>query len=88
VPILVTGSDPSGEKFEESTHTMTVSGYGASIVLNHEVKLGQEITVRRVDKSREASVRVLYELARSPKGHLYGGAFIDPAVDLWEHASF
>ena len=83
VPILVTGVDANGEKFEESTHTVTISGYGASILLHRAVKPPQEITIHRVDKSRDANVRVLHELAKSEAGHLYGVAFVDPAADLW-----
>jgi hypothetical protein len=83
VPIFVSGEDVSGEKFEKSAHTVTLSGHGASIDLSHRLSPGQEITIRRVDKSRQAIARVLHTIARSERGNLYGVAFIDPAADLW-----
>ena len=83
VPILVTGVDANGEKFEETTHTVTISGYGASIILRHMVKPPEEILIHRIDKSRDAHVRVLHELARTAEGNLYGVAFVDPSADLW-----
>jgi hypothetical protein len=83
VPIFVTGEDTSGEKFEKSAHTVTLSGHGASIDLSHRLSAGQDITIQRLDKSRQAIARVLHTIARSEKGNLYGVAFVDPAVDLW-----
>ena len=84
VPILVTGENPKGEKFNESTRTHTISGYGGAIVLKQVVKPGQEILISRADKSRSANARVLHELARSKEEHLYGVAFVDPEADLWD----
>src|SRR5579872_3298069 len=72
VPILVTGVDARGEKFSESTCTVTISGYGASIILKRVVKPAEEILIQRIDKSHEANARVLHELSRSEEGHVYG----------------
>jgi hypothetical protein len=83
VPIFVEGLDANGEKFEESTHTKTLSGYGAAIILARQLKTAEEIIIHRIDRSRQASVRVLHELATCPEGHIYGVAFVDPAADLW-----
>ncbi len=66
-----------------STHTITLSGYGASILLIRQVKAGSQINIQRADKSREAVVRVLHELSKSDEGYTYGVCFVDPAVDLW-----
>lgn len=83
VPIMVSGLDVKGEQFTESTHTVTLSGYGASILLRRQLKSASQINIQRLDKSREAVVRVLHELSKSDEGYLYGVCFVDPAVDLW-----
>lgn len=83
VPIIVSGLDAKGEQFAELTHTITLSGYGASILLIRQVKAGSQINIQRADKSREAVVRVLHELSKSDEGYTYGVCFVDPAVDLW-----
>ena len=83
VPILINGVDSKGQPINESTHTVNLSGFGASIVTKHALKLGQEITLHRVDTPREATVRVIHRLAALPEGDLYGVAFVDPVADLW-----
>ena len=81
--IHVAGQDVKGEAFEEETRTRDLSGYGASIILNRQLKPGQEIVISRENKSREATCRVVYELTRQEGIHVYGVAFVDPAADLW-----
>lgn len=83
IPILVTGLDAAGEKINESTHTVTISGYGASVIVNRELKLGEEVTLHRADRSRQAIVRVLHKLSKTSEGSMYGVAFVDPSADLW-----
>ena len=83
VPIVVTGRDANDEAFEEETHTTGLSGYGASIVLSRQLKPQQEIVIARQNSSAKATCRVAYERGGQEHGHLYGVAFVDPAVDLW-----
>jgi hypothetical protein len=83
LPIIVFGKDLHGEEFDEVTRTVTLSGYGASIVLNRQLKPGQEIVIRRTD-SREARCRVVGLFGRQSKELIYGIAFIEPEVDLWD----
>jgi hypothetical protein len=83
LPIIVFGKDLHGDEFDEVTRTVTLSGYGASIVLDRQLKPGQEIVIRRTD-SREARCRVVGLFGRQSKELIYGVAFIEPEVDLWD----
>ena len=83
LPIHVTGQDAKGEAFAEDTHTKQLSGYGASIVLNRQLRPEQEIVIRRENRSQEATCRVVYEVERVEAKHIYGVAFVNPSVDLW-----
>lgn len=83
VPIHVSGQDVSGAAFEEETNTQVISGYGALVVLNRQLKPGQEIIISRENKSRMATCRVVYEMERREGKHVYGVTFVDPSVDIW-----
>jgi hypothetical protein len=83
VPIHVSGQDVSGEAFEEETHTKNISGHGASIVLNRQLRPGQEIVISRGNKPQMATCRVVYEMERREGIHTYGVTFVDPSADIW-----
>jgi hypothetical protein len=83
LPIHVTGQDVRGEAFEEDTRTRNISGFGASVFLNRQLKPGQEIVINRQNKSQRATCRVVYEMERREGTHLYGVVFADPNADVW-----
>ena len=70
LPILVVGRDSKGEEFDEATRTVTLSGHGASIVLNRRLDSGQEVVISRTN-SREAKCRVVGLFSRQGKDLVY-----------------
>ncbi len=84
VPILIIGSDAEGRVFSEETHTVVVSLHGAGIVSRNKLMAEQELTLRSVETSREAEVRVVGEIAQQGEIHTYGVAFLDERLDFWK----
>jgi hypothetical protein len=83
VPIHTSWLAPKGQHFAENARTLTVSRYGATIVLPRELAPVQEITIRCVETEKEATARVVGKIRVEPEGHVYGVAFLDPNVNLW-----
>ena len=82
-PIRGIGSDADGKPFDAAGRTVAISRNGAAIILNHELTVGQEITIRRLDSRNETKVRVLKPLDGQGRETVYRIAFINPAVNLW-----
>lgn len=83
-PIRGIGSDADGKPFDAAGRTVAISRNGAAIVLNHELKVGQELTLRRLDSGKETMVRVLKPVGGQGRETVYGIVFIDPAINLWD----
>jgi len=83
VNIEITGKDASGREFEEQGRTLSISRYGAAIVLNRELAPGQQVVVTRPEIEKEATARVLGQIGGQAKGYIYAVTFPDQKVNLW-----
>lgn len=84
LPILLLGTDTSGRVFSEETHTLVLSRHGAGIVARNKFAPDEVLTLRLLDSSREAEVRLVGQLGDHPHGRVYGVAFCDPDLDFWQ----
>jgi PilZ domain-containing protein len=87
VPLVVRGESAEQQPFEEQTFSISISTYGALVVLAHKVKVGQKLFLKNPETQYEAEGRV----ARlgSPYGGLaqVGIEFPKPASELWTISS-
>ena len=54
-------SEVAGRSWEEETHTVIVSRYGAHTTCRHEVQTGDFLKVLRADTGEQAEARVIWE---------------------------
>jgi hypothetical protein len=94
--IEVFGADLEGRQFIEQTRTLTITRDGATISLANKLAPESELTVRNPVTNQEAVARVV-DLVRDRwkrRGdgtrtlfgvyQIYGIAFVDPSVNLWQ----
>lgn len=80
------GTDAEGRPFLETARTVVVNRHGALVALNHRLRTGQNLTVRRraTDGSiRQADVKVVACERETSSGGEYGVSFADPNLDFW-----
>lgn len=83
IPIQVSWTGASGEHFDGVAKTLRISRHAATIVLAHKLVPTQEITIHSAGADKIATARVVGLIGREPDGHIYGVAFIDSNVNLW-----
>lgn len=82
--IEVFGADLDGRQFMGRTRTLTITRDGATIPLANKLAPESELIVRNPATNQEAAARVV-DLVRDPICvHVYGIAFVDPSVNLWQ----
>ena len=82
-----TWNDADGKDFAVQTHTVLVSRNGAVLLLKAGLPSGQELLLRRVDRSnqvRAARAHVVAEIGKDEGGILYAVALDDSAINLWD----
>jgi hypothetical protein len=84
LPIVLSGSDLEGKQFSEQAKTLVLSRYGAGIVSTNKLAPQEVLILRCVDTNKEAAVRVVGQVGRTPEGYTYGVAFLDASVNLWD----
>lgn len=80
------GTDMEGRPFLETGRTVVVNRHGALLALNHRLRTGQNVTVRRRTNDgsiRQADVRVVACEKETPNGGEYGVSFVDQDLDFW-----
>ena len=80
-------NDADGKDFAVQTHTVLVSRNGAVLLLKAGLPSGQELLLRRVDRSnqvRAARAHVVAEIGKDEGGVLYAVALDDSAINLWD----
>ncbi|HYL11249.1 MAG TPA: PilZ domain-containing protein [Candidatus Acidoferrales bacterium] len=80
-------SDAEGKDFTVQTHTVLVSRNGAVLLLKAELPAGQELLLRRMDRSnqvRAARAHVVAGIDKEADGTLYAVALDDSAINLWD----
>ena len=65
IPVVVTGTLPTGESFTEETYVVTVSKYGARLKCSYALAAGMEITVKPKAGNEDALFRVVWAGGRS-----------------------
>jgi len=84
ISIMLSGSDIEGKQFSEQTKTLVLSRHGAGIVSVNKLAPQAVLIIRCVETNKEAAVRVVGQVARTPESYTYGVAFVEPSVDLWD----
>jgi bacterioferritin-associated ferredoxin len=82
--VEVFGADLDGLQFIERTRALTITRDGATIPLANKLGPESELIVRNPVTNQEAVARVV-DVVRDPISvHVYGIAFVDPSVNLWQ----
>jgi len=84
LPIRISGAGEYGKEFVEEGHTAVVSRQGATIVVDRDLRPGQNIKIQRIGTSKEAMARVVGQIIRGKAGLQYGIALVGPNVNLWD----
>ncbi len=84
IPIVLSGGDTAGRQFSETTKTLVLSRHGASVLSRYKLIPEQEIFLLVAATNREVEVRICGEIGEGEHGYVYGVAFVDPSVNLWE----
>jgi hypothetical protein len=84
VSIVLSGSDLEGKQFCEQTKTLVLSRHGAGIASINKLVPQEVLIMRCVETNKEATVRVVGQVARTSESYTYGVAFLDPSVNLWD----
>jgi len=83
VPISITGTDPAGRPFEETTRALVLSRRGARVISREPLATDQILTVRCLATGLETPVRVLGPIMGKGEACHYGLAFLKPDVNVW-----
>lgn len=81
------GTDSGGQDFILQAHTILVSRSGAVLLLKGQLSAGQELVLRRKDRSnqlRAARAHVVAEIDKNGDGFVYAVSLEDPAINLWD----
>lgn len=84
IAVLLLGSDTGGQEFSEQTKTTVLSRQGAAIVSTRKLAPDQEIILRCLENNREAEARVVGRIGDQSGEYVYGVAFLDPEICLWD----
>ena len=84
LPIRISGVGEYGKEFLEEGHTVDVSREGATIIVDRELRLGQNIKIQRIGVTKEAKARVVGQIVGKTAGLVYGITLVDPTVNLWD----
>ena len=80
VGLVIRGDSP---KFEEDTFTISVSGHGALVLLENEVKVGQELFLLNPLTGNEISGKVVRIGAPHSGKCMVGIDFDEPSDEFW-----
>lgn len=84
ISILLSGSDIEGKQFSEETKTLVLSRDGAGIVSINKLAPQEGLFIRCLETNKEAAVRIVGQVGRTSESYIYGVAFLDPSVNLWD----
>jgi hypothetical protein len=84
LPIRVSGTDPTGQDFEDDARTVSICRYGATIVLPRKLAPRQQTTMRNLSTHKETKVRIVGQMGGQPQGYIYGIALVDMTEDIWK----
>jgi DNA-directed RNA polymerase subunit M/transcription elongation factor TFIIS len=82
--IEVFGADLKGRQFVEQTRTLTITRDGATIPLANKLAPESELIIRNPMTNEEADACVLDLIQDADSLYVYGIAFTNPSVNLWQ----
>lgn len=84
IPVVTSGVDADGDKFNESVHTQVVNAHGGKIATTHHLAMGTEVLVenRAMGVLAKASVVWLGEEDYAGDSHLVGLELLE-AQNVW-----
>jgi hypothetical protein len=65
IPVIVTGTLPSGESFSEQTYVLTVSKFGARLKCSYPLTPGMEIRVKPKAGNEDALFQIVWAGGRT-----------------------
>lgn len=83
VEVLVRGESQEKGAFQEETFTISVSSYGALVVMNTNVAQGQEVVLRNLLNQDEIRCRITRLLPTDRKLAQVSVEFMQPAPKFW-----
>ncbi len=83
LPVLVFGTEITGQDFFETTRTHLLSRHGAAVVLKRQLAPLQQVTIRNLSSGKEAPAQVVGPLGGRPEGSVYAITLLDPQENLW-----
>jgi len=84
LPIEVFGADLGGRQFVEQTRTLAITRDGATIPLANKLAPESELIIRNPLTNEEADARVVDLIQDAASLYVYGIAFTNPSVNLWQ----
>ncbi len=83
VPIIISGTDPTGKAFVEKTRALVLSRRGARIIAKQPLIPQQTLKLRCLKTAMDTSVRVVGPIMGESEGCHYGIAFLEPEPNVW-----
>jgi len=83
IAIIVSGTNPDGRKFVESTRALVLSRRGARIISRQPLAPEQTLTIRCLRTGMESDVRVVGPIILREEGCHYGVAFLQLEANIW-----
>ncbi len=83
VPITLSSFETSDREFKETGRTLSVSRYGAAIILRKKLSPVQQIKIRSTESGKEAIAQVVGQIGQQSDGYVYGVAFVDRNANPW-----
>src|SRR5882762_7702872 len=78
LPVRISGAGEYGKEFAEEGHTVDVSRQGATIMVDRELRPGQNVKIQRIGLSKEAMLGFVGQIFSQTKACLYGIAWSTP----------
>ncbi|MGO8786765.1 MAG: PilZ domain-containing protein [Terriglobia bacterium] len=83
VPITISGTDNTGQEFEENTQTLVVSRRGAKIISRHTLVPQQKLMLRSLMTGLDAELRVIGPILGDEEGCHFGVEILHPELNVW-----
>lgn len=69
--------------FHENTRTFVVSRHGVAVLIHDRLAPGEQVSIRCPSTGKEALARVVGLVSSEGDDYVYGLAWMDPSVNLW-----
>jgi PilZ domain len=83
VPITISRTSSTGQKFSDSARTIAVSRHGATVLLRQKLDDVRQVRIRTATADQEAPAQIVGLVGHQADGYVYGIAFHDPDTNPW-----